>query len=253
MTQVALSERATCTPWGFWGSCLWTAAAIVVWALLQLLVVVALFSWFDVGAYLSDAEIEAFSSHALIVSLVGIAAAPGELAVIWLAIRIARCRAVDYLALVWPRPRDLVLGFACLVVLLPLADLTSYLAGEPIVPDFVRDLYVTGRDSGTLWLLAIALVVAAPVTEELVFRGFLFRGLAASRVGVGGAILISSALWAVMHIQYSPFFIVHIFVMGLVFGWLRWRSGSTTLTLILHAAVNLVSLLQIAFIVERGG
>jgi membrane protease YdiL (CAAX protease family) len=56
-----------------------------------------------------------------------------------------------------------------------------------------------------------------------------------------------------MHIQYSPFFIAHIFVIGLVFGWLRWRSGSTTLTLILHAFVNLASLLQIAFIVERGG
>jgi membrane protease YdiL (CAAX protease family) len=245
--------RARCVPWGFWGSCLWTAAAIVIWALLQLATMVALFSWFDVGAYLSDAEIEAFSSHALIVSLVGIAAAPGELAVIWLAIRLARCRAVDYLALVWPRRCDLALGFVCIAVLLPFADLTSHLAGEPIVPDFVRDLYVTGRDGGTLWLLAIALIIVAPLTEELVFRGFLFRGVAASRAGVGGAILISSALWAVMHIQYSPFFIAHIFVIGLLFGWLRWRSGSTTLTLILHAFVNLASLLQIAFIVERGG
>ena len=79
----------------------------------------------------------------------------------------------------------------------------------------------------------------------------MFRGLAVSRVGVLGAILISSVLWALMHIQYDWFFIGHIIVIGLVFGWLRWRSGSTTLTLILHALVNLTSLAQVAFIVER--
>ena len=54
-----------------------------------------------------------------------------------------------------------------------------------------------------------------------------------------------------MHVQYSAFYLVHIFVIGLLLGWLRWRSGSTTLTLILHAIINLMSLVQIAFIVER--
>jgi membrane protease YdiL (CAAX protease family) len=162
-----------------------------------------------------------------------------------------RWRFADYLALIWPDGRNLVLGLACIALLLPLADLSSYLAGQPIVPDFVRNLYLTGKESGTLWLLVLALVVAAPLAEELVFRGFMFRGLAASRVGVPGAILIPSAIWAVMHIQYSAFYLVHIFIIGLLLGWLRWRSGSTTLTLLLHAIINLTSLIQVAFIVER--
>jgi membrane protease YdiL (CAAX protease family) len=243
------SERGA--PWKFWGSCLWTATALLVWVAVQFVVIVSLLLWFDVGDDLSSPEVEAFASHALAVSLVSIASVPAELAVIWIAIRRVRWSFADYLALVWPSRRNLFLGLACIAVLLPLVDLSSYLLGQPIVPDFVRNLYLTARDSSTLWLLAIALVVGAPLAEELVFRGFMFRGLAASRVGVWGAILIPSAIWAVMHIQYSAFYLVHIFIIGLLLGWLRWRSGSTTLTLILHAIINLTSLIQVAFIVER--
>jgi membrane protease YdiL (CAAX protease family) len=217
----------------------------------QFLVIVALLLWFNIGDDLSTPQVESFASHALAVSLVSIAAVPAELAVIWLAVRWVRWDFAGYLALVWPQCRDVLVGLACIAVLLPLADLSSYLTGQPIVPEFVRNLYVTARDSSTIWLLAIALVIAAPLAEELVFRGFMFRGLAASRAGVLGAILIPSAIWTVMHIQYSPFYLMHIFIIGLLFGWLRWRFRSTTLTLFLHAIINLTSLIQVAFIVER--
>lgn len=217
---------------------------------MQFAVAVALMAWFDVGDDLSATEVEGFVSHALTVSLVSIAAVPAELAVIWLAVRLARWSFADYLALVRPERRHLLFGLGCLAVLLPLADLSSWLAGQPVVPDFVQNLYRTARDAGTIWLVAIALVGAAPLAEELVFRGFMFRGLVASRVGVAGAILIPSAIWAVMHLQYSPFHLVHIFIIGLLLGWLRWRAGSTTLTLILHAVINLAALVQVAFIVE---
>jgi membrane protease YdiL (CAAX protease family) len=245
------SDSGRREPWKFWGSCLWTGLAILVWVVVQFLVIVALLLWFDVGVDLSDSEVESFASHAVAVSIVSIAAAPAELAVIWLAVRQKRWSFADYLALVWPQRWDAFIGLICIAVLLPLADLSSYLTGQPIVPDFVRNLYLTARDSDTIWLLAIALVVAAPLAEELVFRGFMFRGLAASRVGVLGAVLIPSGIWAVMHIQYSAFYLTHIFVIGLLLGWLRWRSGSTTLTLLLHAIINLTSLIQVAFIVER--
>lgn len=238
-------------PWKFWGTCLWTAAAILVWAAVQFLTILVLLFWFEFGLDLSDAEVEIFASHALAASIVSVVAAPAEIAVIWLAVRSKRWHFADYLALVWPKRGDFLLGLFCIVVLLPLADLTSWLAGEPIVPEFVRNLYVTARESDSIWLLAIALVGAAPVAEELVFRGFMFRGLAASRAGVAGAILIPSAVWAMMHIQYSAFYLLHIFIIGLILGWLRWRSGSATLTLILHAIINLTALVQVAFIVER--
>jgi membrane protease YdiL (CAAX protease family) len=136
-------------------------------------------------------------------------------------------------------------------VLLPLGDLSSWLTGRPIVPPFVMDAYRSARDSGTIWLFGIALVVAAPLAEEIVFRGFMFRGLAASRVGVAGAILIPSAIWSAMHVQYEAFLIVQIFILGTVFAWLRWKSGSTWLTIVLHAIINFTSLLQTIYFVEK--
>ena len=40
---------------------------------------------------------------------------------------------------------------------------------------------------------------------------------------------------------------------ALVFGVLRWKSGSTSLTILLHAIVNLSSLLQTVYFVEKAG
>jgi membrane protease YdiL (CAAX protease family) len=137
--------------------------------------------------------------------------------------------------------------------LLPLGDLTSWLTGRDVVPAAVVEAYRSARSSGTLVLLTVALIVAAPLMEELLFRGFLFPGYARSWLGPWGAILLTSAGWAVVHVQYETFYVVQIFVLGCAFGWLRWSSGSTLLTVILHAIVNAAALAQVAFLVERAG
>jgi CAAX protease family protein len=171
--------------------------------------------------------------------------------VVALAIRFARCRFGEYLALVRPSRKYVLIGLACLVVLMPLGDLSTWISGRGIIPPFVVEAYRSARDSGTIWLLVIALAVAAPLTEEIVFRGFMYRGLAVSPVGDAGAILIPSAIWAGMHVQYEMFFIIQIFLLGVVFGILRWKSGSTWLTIGLHAVVNLSSVLQTAYLVGK--
>jgi len=85
----------------------------------------------------------------------------------------------------------------------------------------------------------------APVSEEIIFRGFLFRGFV-SRLGMIPAVIITSAIWSLLHVQYEWLYLAQIFVLGLVFGLLRQRSGSTILTIILHAIINGVALVQVA-------
>ncbi len=111
--------------------------------------------------------------------------------------------------------------------------------------------YTTAREGGpwAVFALACAIVFAAPLTEEIAFRGFLYRGWAASPLGPAGTIVLTSAIWAVMHLQYETFYLVQIFGLGLVFGWLRWRSGSTLLPLLLHVLVNFIALLQTAVVI----
>jgi membrane protease YdiL (CAAX protease family) len=52
------------------------------------------------------------------------------------------------------------------------------------------------------------------------------------------AVVVISALWAISHVQYNWFSILQIFLLGLVLGWARWRSGSTMLTFAMHALNN---------------
>lgn len=60
-----------------------------------------------------------------------------------------------------------------------------------------------------------------------------------------GTILLTSALWAAMHLQYTAYGIFDTFVFGLVLGWVRQRSASTTPTIILHALNNLVVMAEL--------
>ncbi len=95
------------------------------------------------------------------------------------------------------------------------------------------------------WLFALALpgaFIAAPVTEEFIFRGFLFSAIATSRLGKGAAVVISSALWALVHLAGAPWlFVGIIFIMGLLLGVLLLRFGSLWVTIILHAVWNLLT------------
>jgi hypothetical protein len=47
-----------------------------------------------------------------------------------------------------------------------------------------------------------------------------------------------------MHVQYDWYGITQVFFIGMVLGWIRWRSGSTLLTIVLHILVNLESTIE---------
>jgi len=198
----------------------------------------------------SQAELQALLNQGGSLAAATIAACPFVLGVLWVAIRIARRRFASYLALRWPVRRALVRGLAISFAFLLAWDLLSYLTGQK-TPDFAIDSYRTAKDAGVLPLLLIGLCVAAPITEEFAVRGFLFRGWSKSFLGPIGAILLSSALWAAMHVQYDWYYVCEVFLIGLIFGYLRHRSGSTWLTVITHGFCNLAIIGQTAWIVAR--
>jgi hypothetical protein len=104
--------------------------------------------------------------------------------------------------------------------------------------------YTTAAAEGWLPALLLGAVIVAPAGEEIVFRGFLFRGWARSDRTMWPAIVVISLLWAALHVQYDWTGILQIFVIGLFLGWMRWRSGSLLLTFLLHALFNLEGTLE---------
>lgn len=82
-------------------------------------------------------------------------------------------------------------------------------------------------------------VIVAPLVEEYLFRGLGMGCLLERGWSPVIAILVTSALFAVTHVQYVPSGMFLIFVSGVIFGYLRLISGALTLPILAHALLNL--------------
>jgi membrane protease YdiL (CAAX protease family) len=180
----------------------------------------------------------------LTISLSVIMGLPAVLAALWIAIRVSRTPFSDYLALRWTSWTNFLIGVVSLFVLVMGWDLVSRATGREVEPGFMADVLKSARADGALWLLLIAFCVAAPISEEFFARGFLYRGWSESFLKVPGAIILSSMVWTVLHLQYDWFFLGEVFSIGLLLGYLRYRTQSIWLTVVLHGFNNLAATLQ---------
>lgn len=98
-------------------------------------------------------------------------------------------------------------------------------------------LEVTIRDSWALALYGATTVIAAPLGEEMFYRGLVFGGL--SQWGFFPAAIVSSLLFAMSHVD--PATLVPVTVVGLTMCWLYWRSGSLWEAIVFHMLFNLLS------------
>lgn len=102
---------------------------------------------------------------------------------------------------------------------------------------------------GPWWILGFLIVgVGAPLSEELLFRGFLFSALARSRIAIAGAALVSTVLWTALHAGYTVVGLVEIFSIGLIFSWLLWKTGSLRVTILCHAVYNALIMLALRYL-----
>jgi membrane protease YdiL (CAAX protease family) len=133
------------------------------------------------------------------------------------------------------------------VVAAIVAEWAATALGEGQVPEELLALY---RDAAFPPLLLSAIVIAAPWFEEIFFRGFFFRGIAVSRLGAAGAVLLGSAIWTSLHCSYPPVHMSIIFVLGLLLGVVRWQTGSVTVTILMHAVWNAISSAEVYWFVH---
>jgi uncharacterized protein len=226
----------------------WGYFATFGWALLAYLAasigtVVVLYLW-DPATIPTNLDFSALMKDAHYISLSTIVTNTILVACLVVPAWIAHWKAKDYLALNWTSGQEVGIALASMVVLLPLLDGLAYILGQPIIPPFVIDLYKSAQSTGSLVLLWLAIVVAAPVAEEIIFRGFIFRGWVRPSQPMLG-ILIVTLFFAVIHIQYNWFGILQVFMIGLLLTWTRWRSGSTLLPMVMHVIANAYAMLQV--------
>jgi hypothetical protein len=118
----------------------------------------------------------------------------------------------------------------------------SYFASNALgieTPQSMIDIYNT---TDYLFLLFIVVVIVAPLFEELIFRGFMFKGLKHSPLGITGTIIITSILFTLIHMgQYDFTILAILFPLAVILGLSRYKSGSIYLPIYLHFVNNLYS------------
>ena len=122
-----------------------------------------------------------------------------------------------------------VVGAAGAVFLVALLRL---ILGHPVL-DPSAALLASEGSIGALILGFLVIVVAAPVVEELVFRGFLAESL--RRKGMWAAVVLSAAAFSLAHLSLIQF--RYYLIMGMVFGFVYWRRGLIG-SIAAHAAFN---------------
>jgi membrane protease YdiL (CAAX protease family) len=143
-------------------------------------------------------------------------------------------------------------GLGGYLVALPLVIVVSLInqrlwqgqgGSNPILP-----LALEGRDSVALWIFFLTACVAAPVFEEIIFRGFLLPSLT-RYVPVWGAILASSLLFAIAHLSLSE--VLPLATLGMVLGVVYTRSRNLLASMLLHGLWNAGTLLSL-FVLGSG-
>jgi len=154
----------------------------------------------------------------------------------------------DYLGLHEVNWKQMIQWVLVLLSFAAASELVTLLLKRPIAEPFLSMIYSTASSTPLLWT---ALVVAAPVSEEIFFRGFLFYGILKTKLGWVGAVVLSSLIWAPLHIQYDLYGVATVLALGLLFGYARWRTNSVYMPIVMHALMNVIAAMEVMLHIAR--
>ena len=114
------------------------------------------------------------------------------------------------------------------------------------LPDLMQDTF---RAMSRNVFGIISITIMAPLVEELLFRGAIQGYMLKKGIKPLHAILIASAIFGIVHM--NPIQVPFAFAIGLIFGWLYYRTGSVVPGIIGHFINNSIACLQMATLTEE--
>ncbi|MDP4207225.1 MAG: CPBP family intramembrane metalloprotease [Bacteroidota bacterium] len=125
--------------------------------------------------------------------------------------------------------------FSLSIIIEPVIDLIP-------MPDFVKELFSSLiTNDGYAFFMA---VIAAPLLEELIFRGVILDGFL-KRYSPAKAIIWSSVLFGIAH--FNPWQFIAAFAFGCVAGWLYWKTNSLIPGIVAHFFNNFCAFVMMLF------
>lgn len=226
-------------PWNGWMTLVWLLAAMTVWMGVQTVFMIfwaigtgSGFDQKDMNALVYDGD---FIGLSTIISAV--VACPF---CYWVGRWKSGFSGWDYLGLLkMPRPLVVIFWTVATVALSFGFSAISPLFGVEETPEFMKKAV---RSSDFLPFMILGVVVGAPLLEEFIFRGMVFRGWRESRMGLWGTLLVTSLIFTLLHaFQYGIVILVWVFLLGMLMGLAREKTGSLWVPIIMHAVNNAVA------------
>lgn len=110
-------------------------------------------------------------------------------------------------------------------------------------PEYIIDLNHLLKPESIFggFLLFFAVVILAPLGEEIIFRGFLQQILERQWKDSTQAVLVTALIFSLIHM--NPYWFFQIYILGVFLGFLAWKTNSVIAPLILHGLNNFIALL----------
>lgn len=236
--------------WGFTGTLIWSGVIAFSFILIQIITMIVYIGLNNPD--INPEDIEGVMSQAqyngLFLSFATLATFLGCSLIMFGIIKLKKGANIQhYLGLNSVDYKTTRFWLLVIIGMIMISEAITYLLGKPLVPEFVTTVY---SSTNSVWVLWIAIVIAAPIFEELFFRGFVITGLSNTFMGPVGAIVISAITWASIHVQYEIYLIFTIFIFGLVLGFVWLKTNSVLLTIGLHMFMNFLSMIQTSIVVN---
>lgn len=134
-----------------------------------------------------------------------------------------------------------------LVAVLMLSMLLLNAIGYKSPPQPVFDIFFEEKRSNVVLFLTIFVSILGPIIEELFFRGFLYSAVR-KRFGVIVGVLLSSALFSMLHTNIASF--LPIMILGVLMAFLYETTSSLVAPIAVHILHNSIILGFVFFIKE---
>ena len=134
-----------------------------------------------------------------------------------------------------------VSGGTRLAIIVTVATMAAAFITEPVtallppMPEWLEKVMDQMLEGSPLWATLLSVSVFAPLFEEWLCRGMILRGLL-TKMKPATAIVISAAFFAILHI--NPWQAIPAFCLGLLFGFVYYKTGSLKLTMLMHCVNN---------------
>ena len=134
-----------------------------------------------------------------------------------------------------------VSGGTRLAIIVTVATMAAAFITEPVtallppMPEWLEKLMDQMLEGSPLWATLLSVSVFAPLFEEWLCRGMILRGLL-TKMKPATAIVISAAFFAILHM--NPWQAIPAFCLGLLFGFVYYKTGSLKLTMLMHCVNN---------------